>query len=494
MKNSQAKKVIIIGGGPAGLAAGLYCRKAGLDPVVLEKHTLPGGLCTNWKRNGYSIDGCVHFIMGSGVGSPFHEMWKELGVFEEINPEKDFVYHNDFFHFRFADGKEVTISSDLEKIENDLGKQFPEDIKQIKAFTDGVRSLRGFTPPLDLLKGGKNLWHAFKQSFRYIFAIYKWKNITIEQFSSKFKSRELRDAFVRLWYPDYNMLYILLILDWLNRGLAGYPIVTSLGFSKVLEKKLLERGGEIRYNSRVKKIIFDNGRAAGVILDSNENIFGDYIINTASSPWSMNMMLPGINIGKTDYTITPPLVHISYGTSYDFSGYESSACGLQLELNPPIKMAGEDRVFLLIHIYNFTPNLAPEGKTLVKIMFPSDYEYWNKLKQLDDSAYKDEKEKCSAAVLNAMERYFPGFSRTIDMTDIATPVTFYRYTENQNGSLIAWGAVPATPMMLPKTIKGVSNLVLAGHWVMPGGGVPQAAMSARQAVQLICMNEKIYLI
>jgi phytoene dehydrogenase-like protein len=287
------------------------------------------------------------------------------------------------------------------------------------------------------------------------------------------------------------MLYILLILDWLNRGLAGYPVITSLGFSKVLAKKLTGRGGEIRYNSRVKKIIIEKGKAVGVTLDSNENIYGDYIINTASSPWSLNMMLPGFNIGKTDYTITPPLVHISYGTSYDFSGYESSACGLQLELTPPVKMAGEDRTFLLVHIYNFTKNLAPEGKTLVKVMFPSNYEYWNKLKQEKGTAYNDEKDKCSIAVLEAMDRYFPGFSKTIDMTDIASPVTFYRYTENQNGSLIAWGAVPATPMMLPKTIKGVSNLFLAGHWVMPGGGVPQAAMSARQAVQYICRKEKI---
>jgi len=90
-----------------------------------------------------------------------------------------------------------------------------------------------------------------------------------------------------------------------------------------------------------------------------------------------------------------------------------------------------------------------------------------------------------------MDRYFPGFSESVEMTDVATALTFHRYTSNQEGSLIAWGAVPKTPMMLPKTLPGINGLVLAGHWVMPGGGVPQAVLSGRHAVQLICRKERI---
>ena len=93
-------RIVIIGGGVAGLSSGIYARRAGFEAVVLEKHNLPGGLCTAWKREAYTIDGCVHFIMGSGHGSALHEMWRELGVFETLDPEKDFVYHDDFFHNR----------------------------------------------------------------------------------------------------------------------------------------------------------------------------------------------------------------------------------------------------------------------------------------------------------------------------------------------------------------------------------------------------------
>lgn len=483
------KKIVIVGGGPAGLAAGIYSRLAGFDSLVLESHGLPGGLCTAWSRNNYTIDGCVHFIVGSGPGSAFHELWKELGVMDGVDPQNDFVYHNDFFHFRFADGREIRFSGDLEKFKKELIAFSPDDKKNILAFTSAVESLSGFEPPLDILKGFSNIIKAGIKSFPYLFSIFKWKNTSIEKFASRFKSRELREAFIRLWYPEYNMLYILLLLDWLRRKVAGYPKINSLGFSKLLEKQLLEKGGTIRYNSRVDKILFDNGKAIGVRLESGEEITGDYIINTAASPWSLNQLL-GLSSGD-NYPITPPLVHITYGSSYDFSNYESAACGLQLELQPPVEMTGEKRDFVLVHIYNFVDNLAPTGKTLVKVMFPTDYYFWKDLRDNNRPQYNKEKEKASAVVLEAMERYFPGFTQSVDMTDVATPVTFYRYTANQEGSLIAWGAVPGTPMMLKKTILGKKNLYLAGHWVMPGGGVPQAALSARHAVQAICLDEKI---
>lgn len=33
---------------------------------------------------------------------------------------------------------------------------------------------------------------------------------------------------------------------------------------------------------------------------------------------------------------------------------------------------------------------------------------------------------------------------------------------------------------------------MAGHWVTPGGGMPPAAYSGRDVIQLICKKEKKY--
>jgi phytoene dehydrogenase-like protein len=479
----KKRNVLIVGGGVAGLAAGIYARRAGLEATILEQHTLPGGLCTAWKRKGYTIDGCVHFVVGAGRGTSLHDMWRELGIFDELDPEKDFFYHKDFFHYRFADGTGFRMPGDLDELERILTGVSPEDASHIRKFTRAVRSLSGFTPPLDILKGPANLFRAARQSLPYLFPLLRWMNTSIESFASGFRSVKLREAFKRLWYPEYNMLYILLLFDWMRRGVAGYPDCNSLGFSRLLEKKFTDLGGEIRYSFRVKGIVMDGKTARGVELENGDILDGDAVILAAASPWTVKKLLPGDRYREPGCTVTPPLVHVTLGTSYDFTGYQSSACGLQLEMDPPVKICDRDHDFLLAHIYSFAPRLSPEGRCQVKVIFPSDYSWWVELRRKGREYYDTEKEKISGLILSALERYFPGFGTTVDMIDIATPLTFYRYTDNQEGSIIAWGAEPGTPMMLPKRIPGVNNLVLAGHWVMPGGGVPQAALSGRHAIQ-----------
>ncbi len=66
------KRVLIIGAGVAGLAAGCYARMNGYQATIFELHTCPVGLCMAWERKGYTFDGCIHYLFGSGEGQPFH--------------------------------------------------------------------------------------------------------------------------------------------------------------------------------------------------------------------------------------------------------------------------------------------------------------------------------------------------------------------------------------------------------------------------------------
>jgi len=81
-KRSTGKSVIIIGAGIAGLAAGCYAQMNGYRSQIFEMHDLPGGLCTAWERRGYIFDGCIHTLLGSGPGQPYHRMWEELGAIQ----------------------------------------------------------------------------------------------------------------------------------------------------------------------------------------------------------------------------------------------------------------------------------------------------------------------------------------------------------------------------------------------------------------------------
>jgi phytoene dehydrogenase-like protein len=43
---------------------------------------------------------------------------------------------------------------------------------------------------------------------------------------------------------------------------------------------------------------------------------------------------------------------------------------------------------------------------------------------------------------------------------------------------------------MSKTLPGLENFYMIGQWVEPGGGVPTAAMSARNVLQIICHRDK----
>ena len=67
--NLERKKVIIIGAGIAGLSAASYLQRNGYDTEIFEAHSLPGGLCTSWKRVDYTFDYCIS-------NPPFGIDWK----------------------------------------------------------------------------------------------------------------------------------------------------------------------------------------------------------------------------------------------------------------------------------------------------------------------------------------------------------------------------------------------------------------------------------
>ena len=44
------KSMIIVGAGIAGLSTGCYAQMNGYQSTIFEMHSIPGGLCTAWKR------------------------------------------------------------------------------------------------------------------------------------------------------------------------------------------------------------------------------------------------------------------------------------------------------------------------------------------------------------------------------------------------------------------------------------------------------------
>ena len=83
----EEKSIIIIGAGFAGLSAGIYAPLNGYKATIFEMHDKPGGLCTSWKRKGYTIDGCIHWLVGSNPDSAHEPVLAGSG----ISQDREFV-------------------------------------------------------------------------------------------------------------------------------------------------------------------------------------------------------------------------------------------------------------------------------------------------------------------------------------------------------------------------------------------------------------------
>jgi phytoene dehydrogenase-like protein len=185
-----------------------------------------------------------------------------------------------------------------------------------------------------------------------------------------------------------------------------------------------------------------------------------------------------------------PLVQVALGVARDLAR-ESHAASFPLA--QPLMIAGAVRTRLGYTHYGFDPALAPAGKSAMMITLPTEYAHWKALAG-EQERYTSEKYRVALNVISALEQRFPGITPQIEVIDVATPLTFERYTGNWERSPEGWLVTTKTVDMVPKgmrqTLPGLEHFYMAGHWVEPGGGLPPAAASGRKVIHLICHQEK----
>lgn len=139
------KSIIIIGAGMGGLSAGIYGRLNGYKTHIFEMHNKPGGLCTAWKRKDYIIDGCLHWLVGTSPKSSYNHLWQEVGALQG----KKIVDLEQFFQVEAADGKVLSLYTDIDRLEKHLKELAPEDSDFIEEFTRAVRKFATMEMPAD---------------------------------------------------------------------------------------------------------------------------------------------------------------------------------------------------------------------------------------------------------------------------------------------------------------------------------------------------------
>lgn len=488
----MGKSIIIIGAGIAGLSAGCYGQMNGHQTQIFEMRDKPGGLCTSWKRKGYNIEGGFHALAGSSSALPFHAMWSELIDMSQIS----FVNEDTRDIFEFQDGRRFYLYSNLERLEEYMKGIAPEDSEIIDEFIAGVRRFRRFSMPIEKPREFYGIRDYLKmvKYLPMVFFMKKWLNTSADDFARRFKNPFLRSAMQYVLSP---VLYEMMVLYVMDLKASGYPTCGVLGFAKLIEKRYLSLGGEIHYDSRVASILVKNDMAVGIELENGKQHAADIVIAAADGKTTIDKMLGGRYTDKKlaelythmELNTSRILVSLGVDTPLDNIPFKTKYV---LEKEKPFVIADGTR-YGSIDLLKFSnmPDIVPSGKSLIRIELETRNDgFWTKLREANRKSYLEEKEKIAREIIEILDRKLEGIKDKINMIDVATPVTFIRYTGNWRGSIQGWQSeniFKSNPFK--KELRGLSNFYMCGQWVEPGGGVPVAALSGRNLIRIICKRD-----
>ena len=488
----MSKKIVIIGGGIAGLSAGIYSVMNGFETEIIEMHDVAGGQCTAWDRKGYRFDYCLHWLVGTSKGA-FHSIWRETNV---INDTTQIIDHEIHSRILDDDGNEFIIYSNIDRWEKYLIELAPEDKISIQKMCTDMRKsalLEPFSLPPEL-RSPFDYIKILPQMLPVFNVIRKFGRLTCKEYfeTLHFKSKRIKSVFFSLYGKrNFSALAFIFMLGWYNQKNAGYIKGGSYPLAQRMVEKFSNLGGKLTYKKRVEKILVDNNVTKGVLLSDGTTIPADFVISAADGYTTIFNMLDAKYISKEidfaykNWELFTPIVQVSFGIKKAIPSESPILINISKgkKIGKTILVNGYS-----IMNYSFDSTMAPQGKTTIILRYDSPWKLW---KGMNLKEYQAEKLQILRDATTFLEKEYPGISAFIEVTDVATPKTDVRYTGVKDGAYE--GFMPSKENMM-KSLKmklpGLQNFYMAGQWLFPGGGLPPSAQTGKWVVQLICKKEK----
>ncbi len=499
-------KISIIGAGVSGLSVASYLQMNGFETEIFEKQSHPGGLCASWERNGFTFDGCIHWLLGSNNSSPFYKLWCELVDMQSM----EFVNHDTRVEIELKENcdqhgdKVFHLFTELNRLEAYMLDIAPEDTALIKSLINSMRVMQKFEiPPMIDIIPALQPWRKKIRMVTYlpfVLLYLKWKNVTNYSFARKLKNPFLKEAFELLFDgEEFKLLIMTMPLSFFDKKGAGYPIGGSFRFAKRIADKYLALGGKIHYNCPVSKILTHGKSAQGLLLQDGTIIRSEITISAADWYFTVFQALEGKFVNKKltalashkRLQIYPSVFMVSLGISRTFREYPHL---LRFPLDA-VMISPDGTLYnrMESHIYHYDHTLAPAGKTILVIsLYTRNADFWIGLRSKNMDEYIRCKNKFAGEIIDSIDSRITGVKQAVEVMDVATPATFYRYTGNWKGSVQGWfpdkDLLSSSPV--GRDLPGLSNFYFCSHWSVPGGGLPVVVKTGRDLSQVICMKYK----
>ncbi len=477
--------IVIIGGGVSGLCAGIFALQKGFKVTIYEKHSTLGGNLTGWKRKGYNIDGCIHWLTGTNSNTSTYKLWQQVGAFSSNDIIKQEVLFTSVYK-----NQTISLFRDTTKTLKQMLELSISDKDEIIDFISTVEKLK-------LVMGiGEKYCNKKANIFDFtslIPKLIKYYNLNLFDLARKFNNQTIRRLFTDFIGGEYSSLAMLVTYATFSGGNGDTIKGGSQNMANNLVKKFTSLGGVYYTNSEVISASVNDKKVEYIQLASGEKVYSDYFIATGDIRFIFSNLLKVKMPSKLERWQNNFKVFSSVNVSLVV---DKNLVNFKGDIALPIpqkyqKIIGASRIKL--KEYSFDNTFIKNGKVLIQSITFVDKKRANYFIQLKKSErkYKEVKTLFASAIIKSIEEIFPNMKDQISLIDVCTPATYYRYTGNSNGSYMSY-VFPkkVLPINCSSKVKGISNFLVASQYLSPTGGLPIALGMASKVVKDIYKLEK----
>ena len=429
-------QLIIIGGGLSGLAAGIRAARFGLQTLILEQHSLPGGLNSYYFRHGHLLETGLHamtnFAPAGDKHAPLNRLFRQLKL-----SRKRFVTREQFSSEIIFPENRLCFANDLSLLESEVAREFPASGQ---AFLRLVRQMETFDP----------------------FVAAPWRSARI--FLHEHLDNPLLENMLLLPLmvygsaEEYDMDLAQFAIMFRALFLEGFfrPEKTIREFLDLLVGQYKSFGGELRFNTPVEEIVRDKDRVTGVLLFGGELLKSEAVLSTVGLPGTAQ--LSGWILDPEQYTGRMSFMEtISLLPESCRSGVRNKRTILFYSMDDDWQYKRPSALIdptwgVICFPENFY-GIMPGETFQLRITNAADYDRW---RQLDAAGYGVAKERCCQASAEVVGKIVGNYAQDIVYQDSFTPLTIERYTGK------GAGAVYGSPVKIRDGRTPLDNLFIAG--------------------------------